>query len=51
MAAATSATIRQSALASPGASYVNGIVMVADGGAVVGTGLQPPKMQAGGATA
>ena len=29
-------------LVSPAASYVNGHVMVADGGAVVGTGLAPP---------
>ena len=30
-------------LISPAASYVNGIAMVADGGAVTGTGLLPPK--------
>jgi NAD(P)-dependent dehydrogenase (short-subunit alcohol dehydrogenase family) len=30
-------------LVSPAASYVNGLAMVADGGAIVGTGLLPPK--------
>ncbi len=30
-------------LVSPGASYVNGLAMVADGGAMVGTGLMAPK--------
>ncbi len=30
-------------LVSPGASYVNGLAMVADGGAMNGTGLVPPK--------
>ena len=30
-------------LASPAASYVTGLVMAADGGAVCGTGLVPPK--------
>jgi meso-butanediol dehydrogenase / (S,S)-butanediol dehydrogenase / diacetyl reductase len=33
-------------LVSPGASYVTGHAMVADGGAMVGTGLVPPKMGA-----
>ena len=30
-------------LISPAASYVNGHAMVADGGAIAGTGLLPPK--------
>jgi NAD(P)-dependent dehydrogenase (short-subunit alcohol dehydrogenase family) len=30
-------------LISPAASYVNGLAMVADGGAVTGSGLLPPK--------
>lgn len=30
-------------LISPASSYVNGLAMVADGGAIVGTGLLPPK--------
>ena len=36
-------------LISPASSYVNGAVMVADGGAVTGTGLLPPKAGAGDA--
>jgi len=34
-------------LLSPAASYVNGHAMVADGGAIVGTGLLPPAADAG----
>ncbi len=36
-------------LVSPAASYVNGHAMVADGGALVGTGLLPPKSAPTGA--
>lgn len=34
-------------LISPAASYVNGMAMVADGGAMIGTGLLPPKAGTG----
>jgi NAD(P)-dependent dehydrogenase (short-subunit alcohol dehydrogenase family) len=33
-------------LISPASSYVNGMAMVADGGAMIGTGLLPPKASA-----
>jgi NAD(P)-dependent dehydrogenase (short-subunit alcohol dehydrogenase family) len=33
-------------LVSPASSYVNGMAMVADGGAMIGTGLLPPKASA-----
>jgi len=37
-------------LISPASSYVNGMAMVADGGAMIGTGLLPPKASADDAT-